>query len=165
MSDFFAEICHQVQAKREIPFRPTLEDNDDVVVGDVMRMMMRHCWEENPEYRPSFTNIITEMKKTTRYEVLPKFEYMHFLNGTSVTNTVSCGFRRQNLFDRMLTRLEQYSTTLEDKVEERTIQYKSEKERADNLLYQMLPKPVAEMLKSRRVRKYKFMIHNTRLIL
>lgn len=59
--------------------------------------------------------------------------------------------RKQNLIDRMIDRLEQYSTNLEDKVEERTIQYRAEKERADNLLYQMLPKPVAEMLKSRRV--------------
>ena len=49
--------------------------------------------------------------------------------------------------DSLLHRLEQHNRNLEDKVEERTHQYKTEKDRADNLLYQMLPKVVADNLK------------------
>ena len=49
--------------------------------------------------------------------------------------------------DSLLERLENYSQHLEEKVEERTVQYKTEKDRADKLLYQMLPKAVADQLK------------------
>lgn len=56
--------------------------------------------------------------------------------------------RKKNLVDSLLERLENYSQHLEDKVEERTAQFKAEKERADSLLYQMLPKQVAERLKN-----------------
>jgi len=57
------------------------------------------------------------------------------------------------LVDSLLERLEYHSTHLEEKVEERTEQYKAEKDRADSLLYQMLPKAVAEQLKKGNVRK------------
>ena len=62
-------------------------------------------------------------------------------------------YREKNLVDNLLRRLENYSQHLEDKVEERTILYKGEKERADTLLYQMLPKRVAEQLKKGDVSK------------
>ena len=60
---------------------------------------------------------------------------------------VSFCFREKNLVDSLLQRLENYSLHLEEKVEERTELYKSEKDRADSLLYQMLPKGVADQLK------------------
>jgi len=56
-------------------------------------------------------------------------------------------FREKNFVDSLLQRLENYSLHLEEKVEERTELYKSEKDRADSLLYQMLPKGVADQLK------------------
>lgn len=56
-------------------------------------------------------------------------------------------YREKCLVDSLLHRLEQHNRNLEDKVEERTHQYKTEKDRADNLLYQMLPKVVADNLK------------------
>ena len=49
--------------------------------------------------------------------------------------------------DSLLERLETYSQHLEEKVEERTELYIGEKERADTLLFQMLPKGVAVQLK------------------
>jgi len=55
--------------------------------------------------------------------------------------------RDSNLVDSLLQRLQQYSSRLEEQVEEKTEQYKAEKEKSDILLYQMLPKPVAERLK------------------
>uniref|UniRef100_A0AC35FJM0 Guanylate cyclase n=1 Tax=Panagrolaimus sp. PS1159 TaxID=55785 RepID=A0AC35FJM0_9BILA len=43
--------------------------------------------------------------------------------------------------------LEQYATSLEDEVEERTKELVEEKKKSDILLYRMLPKQVAERLK------------------
>jgi len=45
-----------------------------------------------------------------------------------------------NLMDNLLRRMEQYACNLEYLVEERTKDYLEEKERAENLLYMMLPK-------------------------
>ena len=59
--------------------------------------------------------------------------------------------------DSLLERLDNYSTHLEEKVDERTKQYKAEKERADTLLYQMLPEAVAEQLKKGKVRNSFFL--------
>ena len=47
----------------------------------------------------------------------------------------------------MLDRFEQLTFALEEKVEEKTLRIEAEKSRADNLLYQMLPKSVADALK------------------
>ena len=56
--------------------------------------------------------------------------------------------------DSLLKRLEHYSSHLEEKVEERTEQYKAERERADMLLYQMLPQAVADQLKRGKVNMF-----------
>ncbi|CAK8676717.1 unnamed protein product [Clavelina lepadiformis] len=101
-------------------FRPTLQDNGDVVVAEPLRKLISQCWAENPNERPNFEEIHQEIRTF---------------------------YREKNLVDSLLERLEQYSHHLEDKVEERTELYRSEKERADSLLYQMLPKPVAVKLK------------------
>ncbi|CAK8676721.1 unnamed protein product [Clavelina lepadiformis] len=101
-------------------FRPSLQDNGDVVVVEPLRRLICRCWAEHQNERPSFKEIHREIRKF---------------------------YREKNLVDSLLERLEQYSHHLEDKVEERTELYRSEKERADSLLYQMLPKPVAERLK------------------
>ena len=60
-----------------------------------------------------------------------------------------------SLVDSLMDRMEDYSCHLEDLVEERTIQYKKEKERADGLLYRMLPKCVADDMKAGRQLKPK----------
>lgn len=49
--------------------------------------------------------------------------------------------------DNMISMLEHYATNLEELVAQRTKQLAEEKERADKLLYQMLPRLVAEELK------------------
>nr|CDJ94482.1 Adenylyl cyclase class-3 4 guanylyl cyclase domain containing protein [Haemonchus contortus] len=55
--------------------------------------------------------------------------------------------RKSNLMDHMFNMLEDYTTTLELDVEERTKQLKEEKKKADILLGRMLPRQVADRLK------------------
>ncbi|UYV84423.1 hypothetical protein LAZ67_X002121 [Cordylochernes scorpioides] len=45
-----------------------------------------------------------------------------------------------NILDNLLSRMEQYANNLESLVEERTSDYLEEKRKAENLLYQLLPK-------------------------
>jgi len=47
-----------------------------------------------------------------------------------------------NLLDNLLLRMEQYACNLEGLVEERTADYLEQKQRAENLLYMMLPQYV-----------------------
>ena len=61
--------------------------------------------------------------------------------------TLMSHMQSSSLVDSLMDRMEDYSCHLEDLVEERTIQYKKEKERADGLLYRMLPKCVADDMK------------------
>ena len=49
--------------------------------------------------------------------------------------------------DYVFNMLEQYATSLEEEVEERTKELVEEKKKSDILLYRMLPKQVAEKLK------------------
>lgn len=51
-------------------------------------------------------------------------------------------FRKSNIFDNMIAKLEKYSKNLEEIVDERTDQLRDEKQRTDELLYQMLPELV-----------------------
>ena len=55
--------------------------------------------------------------------------------------------RENTLIDSLLQRLQKHSDRLEEKVAEKTEQYKAEKEKSDSLLYQMLPQTVANHLK------------------
>lgn len=49
-------------------------------------------------------------------------------------------FRNENLMDHVFKILEQYTTNLQQEVEERTKELMEEKKRSDALLYRMLPK-------------------------
>lgn len=56
--------------------------------------------------------------------------------------------KNQNLFENLVSRLDAYATNLEKIVSDRTKQYQEQKDRADDLLYQILPRPVADQLKN-----------------
>uniref|UniRef100_A0A8C9L144 Guanylate cyclase n=1 Tax=Serinus canaria TaxID=9135 RepID=A0A8C9L144_SERCA len=81
--------------------------------------VMKQCWAEAPERRPTFEEfkIINKGKKT-------------------------------NIIDSMLRMLEQYSSNLEDLISERTEELEVEKQKTEKLLSQMLPPSVAEALKT-----------------
>ncbi|KAK6059013.1 hypothetical protein COOONC_03395 [Cooperia oncophora] len=55
--------------------------------------------------------------------------------------------QKSNLMDHMFDMLEDYTTTLELDVEDRTKQLQEEKKKADVLLGRMLPRQVADRLK------------------
>lgn len=61
---------------------------------------------------------------------------------------MSSSFRgySENLIDDLLRRMEQYASNLEVLVSEKTAELSAEKRRSEELLYQVLPRPVAQQL-------------------
>uniref|UniRef100_A0A8C5RR65 Guanylate cyclase domain-containing protein n=1 Tax=Laticauda laticaudata TaxID=8630 RepID=A0A8C5RR65_LATLA len=80
-------------------------------------ILVKTCWEEDPEKRPDFKKIETTLGRI--------FSYM----------------------DTLIRRLQLYSRNLEHLVEERTKLYKAERDRADKLNFMLLPRPVVKSLK------------------
>eukprot|EP00057_Strongylocentrotus_purpuratus_P014597 XP_011669071.1 PREDICTED: atrial natriuretic peptide receptor 1-like [Strongylocentrotus purpuratus] len=103
------------------PFRPSVPE---AVWNPVIKDLMKRCWAENPGDRPTASALQTALKKINK--------------GTS-----SGG----NILDNLLNRMEQYATNLESLVEERTAAFLEEKKRSETLLYEVLPRSVAEQLK------------------
>uniref|UniRef100_A0AAY4DQJ7 Guanylate cyclase n=1 Tax=Denticeps clupeoides TaxID=299321 RepID=A0AAY4DQJ7_9TELE len=85
--------------------------------------IMKQCWSEEAEKRPTFEEIFRQFK------------------------SVSKG-KKTNIIDSMLRMLEQYSSNLEDLIRERTEELEVERQKTDALVAQMLPKSVAQALKT-----------------
>uniref|UniRef100_H3AQK2 Guanylate cyclase n=1 Tax=Latimeria chalumnae TaxID=7897 RepID=H3AQK2_LATCH len=85
--------------------------------------LMKQCWSEQPERRPTFDQIFDQFKNINKG-------------------------KKTNIIDSMLRMLEQYSSNLEDLIRERTEELEIEKQKTDKLLTQMLPSSVAEALKT-----------------
>uniref|UniRef100_A0A6I8S5Y4 Guanylate cyclase n=1 Tax=Xenopus tropicalis TaxID=8364 RepID=A0A6I8S5Y4_XENTR len=85
-------------------------------------ILMKKCWNEVPDRRPSFDEIFDQFKNINKG-------------------------RKTNIIDSMLRMLEQYSSNLEDLIRERTEELEIEKQKTEKLLTQMLPPSVAEALK------------------
>ncbi|KAL7742008.1 hypothetical protein ACLKA6_018263 [Drosophila palustris] len=101
-------------------FRPALSCLD---IPNYLRQCLRLCWEEDPEVRPDIRLVRMHLKE------------------------LQAGLK-PNIFDNMLAIMEKYAYNLEGLVQERTNLLYEEKKKTDMLLYQMLPKTVAELLKS-----------------
>ncbi|XP_060922601.1 retinal guanylyl cyclase 2 [Limanda limanda] len=84
--------------------------------------LMKRCWNEQPEKRPSFEEIFDQFKDINKG-------------------------KKTNIIDSMLRMLEQYSSNLEELIRERTEELEIEKQKTEKLLTQMLPPSVAEVLK------------------
>uniref|UniRef100_A0A3B4WKS6 Guanylate cyclase n=1 Tax=Seriola lalandi dorsalis TaxID=1841481 RepID=A0A3B4WKS6_SERLL len=84
--------------------------------------LMKQCWNEQPEKRPSFEEIHDQFKNINKG-------------------------KKTNIIDSMLRMLEQYSSNLEELIRERTEELEIEKQKTEKLLTQMLPPSVAEALK------------------
>ncbi|XP_065215329.1 guanylate cyclase 32E [Planococcus citri] len=102
------------------PFRPPLDLLENSF--DFVRDCLKECWAENPEDRPEF--------KIIRNKLRPMRKGM-----------------KPNIFDNMMAMMEKYANNLEVLVDERTDQLVEEKKKTDALLYEMLPRYVAEQLK------------------
>ncbi|CAH1251539.1 NPR1 [Branchiostoma lanceolatum] len=103
--------------------RPDVPAIDDARYSKPLQTLMQQCWEEDPNLRPEFGSIRTQMRQIDR---------------------------GRNLMDTLLSRLEQYASNLEEMVQERTEELAVEKKKSDELLYQMLPQAVAENLRQGR---------------
>ncbi|KAH8377100.1 hypothetical protein KR093_003438, partial [Drosophila rubida] len=101
-------------------FRPALSYLD---IPTYIRQCLCLCWEEDPEVRPDIRLVRMHLKE------------------------LQAGLK-PNIFDNMLAIMEKYAYNLEGLVQERTNLLYEEKKKTDMLLYQMLPKTVAELLKS-----------------
>ncbi|CAF90437.1 unnamed protein product, partial [Tetraodon nigroviridis] len=122
-----AEKLYRVQFPTGMGFfRPDLNFEGTSEREIELCMLIRNCWDEDPERRPDFKKIELTLGKI--------FSNMH--NQASET-----------YMDNLIRRLQMYSRTLEHLVEERTSLYKAERDRADRLNFMLLPGPVVRSLK------------------
>ncbi|KAK6638155.1 hypothetical protein RUM44_008583 [Polyplax serrata] len=104
----------------QLPFRPPLEALENSF--DFVRECLKECWAEDPDLRPDFKAIRTKLR--------PMRKGM-----------------KPNIFDNMMAMMEKYANNLEALVDDRTDQLMEEKKKTEALLYEMLPRSVAEQLK------------------
>ncbi|XP_035776449.1 atrial natriuretic peptide receptor 1-like isoform X2 [Anopheles albimanus] len=111
-------IVDRVALHESPPFRPFVGQRD--CPPDLLDLMEK-CWSDSPDDRPTFSGI------------------------RSTVRLIMKGFC-ENLMDDLLRRMEQYANNLESLVEEKTEELSMEKRRTEELLYQVLPRPVAQQL-------------------
>ncbi|XGW02592.1 hypothetical protein V3C99_014548 [Haemonchus contortus] len=116
------EILYLVKKGGHAHPRPPLNVNTDLEIEPALLHLIRDCWAERPSERPSVDVLKSNLKSMD-----PN--------------------RNGNLMDYVFNMLEQYASTLESEVEDRTKQLKEEQKKSDVLLYRMLPRQVAEKLK------------------
>ncbi|KAI0242808.1 Atrial natriuretic peptide receptor 1 [Lamellibrachia satsuma] len=110
-------------------FRPSLNDlgvspnEEHGVVRRQLAELIAACLSEEPCDRPTAYRALKEITK---------------LNP----------FRKTNILDNMAAMMETYSNHLEEVVHERTLLIEEERKRTETILYRMLPKCVADVLKT-----------------
>ncbi|EGT31147.1 CBN-GCY-4 protein [Caenorhabditis brenneri] len=117
----YEEIVYLIKKGGSDLLRPNLYT--DVEVNQTLLALVRDCWSENPKDRPASEDICK-----TLFDMTPR--------------------TKDNLMDHVFSMLEDYTSSLELEVEERTKELKLEKKKSDILLGRMLPKQVAERLKA-----------------
>jgi atrial natriuretic peptide receptor A len=106
-----ADIVRRVAQRQTPPFRPALSTD----IPKEIAVIIQACWTEDPQERPSFRN----MKISLKNSKLTK---------------------EGNIMDNLLKRMEKYAQDLEALVAERTGAFFEEKKKAEELLYQVMPK-------------------------
>uniref|UniRef100_A0A7I4XTM1 Guanylate cyclase n=1 Tax=Haemonchus contortus TaxID=6289 RepID=A0A7I4XTM1_HAECO len=117
-----SEILYLVKKGGHMQERPSLTVKDGEEANPALLHLIRDCWTERPSERPDINMVKSNLKSMN-------------------TN------RKGNLMDYVFNMLEQYASTLEGEVEDRTRQLAEEQKKSDILLYRMLPRQVAEKLK------------------
>ncbi|GAA6101001.1 guanylyl cyclase C [Tachysurus ichikawai] len=121
-----AEKLVRVQYPRRLCFfRPDLNFETPSEKELEVYLLIKSCWDEDPEKRPDFKKIESTLGKIV-----------------SPHNQAN-----ENYMGNLIRRLQMYSRNLEHLVEERTALYKAERDRADNLNFMLLPGPVVRALK------------------
>ncbi|MBN3293117.1 GUC2C protein, partial [Polypterus senegalus] len=132
---FYTEACSNHQEKLYRVQHPRKEsallrpDLDFEKAGQKeleLYLLVKSCWEEDPEKRPDFKKIESTLSRI-------------FSNLNNEAN--------ETYMDTLIRRLQMYSRNLEHLVEERTALYKAERDRADQLNLMLLPRPVVRSLK------------------
>uniref|UniRef100_A0A665WCR3 Guanylate cyclase n=1 Tax=Echeneis naucrates TaxID=173247 RepID=A0A665WCR3_ECHNA len=130
---FYTQHCSNIKIYRvQYPtgtsvFRPDLNFDTASEREVELYVLIKSCWDEDPERRPDFKRIEVNLGKI--------FSNLH----NQATETY---------MDNLIRRLQNYSRTLEHLVEERTSLYKAERDRADRLNFMLLPGPVVRSLKA-----------------
>ncbi|KAM6897101.1 guanylyl cyclase C [Xenentodon cancila] len=107
-------------------FRPDLNFETASEKESEVYMLIKSCWDEDPEKRPDFKKVENFLGK-----IISKIHNQD----------------NESYMDNMIRRLQMYSRNLEHLVEERTALYKAERDRADRLNFMLLPRPVVKSLK------------------
>ncbi|KAM5148059.1 guanylyl cyclase C [Mantella aurantiaca] len=131
---FYTEQYHDTKEKLarvqnfkgDYAFRPYLNLDSAEEWEIEVYVLVKSCWEEDPERRPDFKKVENTLAKV----------FSNFHNQTS-----------ESYMDTLIRRLQMYSKNLEHLVEERTQLYKAERDRADHLNFMLLPGPVVKSLK------------------
>uniref|UniRef100_A0A8D2ACL9 Guanylate cyclase n=1 Tax=Sus scrofa TaxID=9823 RepID=A0A8D2ACL9_PIG len=110
------------------PFRPDLFLETAEEKELEVYLLVKNCWEEDPEKRPDFKKIENTLAKI--------FGLFH-------------DQKNESYMDTLIRRLQLYSRNLEHLVEERTQLYKAERDRADRLNFMLLPRLVVKSLKEK----------------
>ncbi|XP_036992543.2 guanylyl cyclase C [Artibeus jamaicensis] len=120
---FRVENFHDMKPFRPDLFLETVEEKELEVY-----LLVKNCWEEDPEKRPDFKKIESTLAKI--------FGLFH-------------DQKNESYMDTLIRRLQLYSRNLEHLVEERTQLYKAERDRADRLNFMLLPRLVVKSLKEK----------------
>uniref|UniRef100_A0A8K9V9D8 Guanylyl cyclase C n=1 Tax=Oncorhynchus mykiss TaxID=8022 RepID=A0A8K9V9D8_ONCMY len=125
---FFTQACSDIAEKLYMVQYPSQTGffRPDLNFETALYMLIKNCWEEDPERRPDFKKIEGSLGKI--------FSNLH-------------NQANESYMDNLIRRLQMYSRNLEHLVEERTSLYKAERDRADRLNFLLLPAPVVRSLK------------------
>ncbi|GAB1291377.1 Guanylyl cyclase C [Apodemus speciosus] len=124
------------------PFRPDLflETADEKELE--VYLLVKSCWEEDPEKRPDFKKIESTLAKIFgRAPRSPRPE----LGSQEAPPSLFHDQKNESYMDTLIRRLQLYSRNLEHLVEERTQLYKAERDRADHLNFMLLPRTPFKM--------------------
>ncbi|XP_008070068.1 heat-stable enterotoxin receptor [Carlito syrichta] len=122
------KIFRVENSKGTKPFRPDLFLETAEEKELEVYLLVKNCWEEDPEKRPDFKKIESTLAKI--------FGLFH-------------DQKNESYMDTLIRRLQLYSRNLEHLVEERTQLYKAERDRADRLNFMLLPRLVVKSLKEK----------------
>ncbi|CAG04505.1 unnamed protein product, partial [Tetraodon nigroviridis] len=129
--------------------RPDLNSDTDSEKELEVYTLIKSCWDEDPEKRPDFRKVENSLGKIIRSVLVSVSSGAPTEKRESGKMSCSKIHNQENesYVDNMIRRLQMYSRNLEHLVEERTALYKAERDRADNLNFMLLPRPVVKSLK------------------